>query len=262
MRGNSCKNELMLAIHSKIVPRHTRTRKSFPMPQHNELKLSTRYISVCYHSKRLNRNVAQRILPSTSTTEQYLHFWGSVGDCFRRACMSLAGTVLTSSVNPLICSLVATSFLWIPLVQASMNNYIYNLPYAKICSGKIVCVSDGKVDNSEVFPPWSRTDTWVDNSLQWLKIRVAVGDEAIEMDLPARITGKNSIHEIEYPGVTYTPQNIAGYSVKVLVTSDCMYFTRFKVVPEIFIPILNIWMGEYPHVHKAAFFELKDMFDT
>ena len=214
------------------------------------LTFGKRILTISNISEEGDTHSSKDILPFGSTVEQYFFFGGKAGDCLRRACISLAGTVVTSSLHPLWSTLIATSFFWIPILQASAQNRIYHLPFAQLYSCKIISVAI-KCQSAKQ----NISMNWVGDSLHCLKIQTAGSEGKImEIDISVKLDYSGAYY---VPGFHFNMQYLIGEVAELIIVSDCANFSRYRIVPEIYIPRLNIWIGEYPYVQKTAFHDWK-----
>lgn len=205
----------------------------------------------------LTREKFEQIIPLIATGPQYANVWGKIRDVLRRILISVIGVLviwllsvfLGESVEGLkiiLGSIIGLYWLWSPIYWASRRNAAYRkFPYSGFWRGRItdVFVSDELIGEEETVNNRGEL-VIVENRERRINVEVSDGSgfqELIQAPL-------KRLHKGIKPGQV----------AELVVLSRQPDLSRIAAVTDIYIPNLNLWVGNYPYLQRNVFAQVSD----
>jgi len=200
----------------------------------------------------LRRESFQQIIPMIATGPQYVHYWGKVNDCLRRALISFIGVLISwlfrtfgpeslKGIALLFLSIFLIYWLWAPVYWASLRNATYRrFPYSGFWRGKVldVYITEEVIREEQTV---DRRGELVILETTEKRINLQVGDETgfkINTQSPLR-----RIHKKIKPGLI----------AEMLIISSKDDLSRVDRISDVYLPQENLWIGEYPYLRRDLF---------
>ncbi|MCU0534384.1 MAG: phosphate ABC transporter permease [Hydrococcus sp. Prado102] len=200
----------------------------------------------------ITRETFEQIIPLIATGAQYAYYWGKPADFIRRLLISmvaltifwLLGNLLGDAwlAIKLILDIVAGLYwLWSPVYLASVRNNTYRrYPYSGFWRGRIldVYITEELIREEETVNKFGELVVIENNEK---RINVEVGDRE-----GFRATIQAPIRRI-YKGIN------PGQVAEMIVLSKQPDLSRIDKITDIYIPNLDLWVGEYPYLRRDIF---------
>jgi hypothetical protein len=200
----------------------------------------------------ITRETFEQIIPLIATGPQYAYYWGKPADVVRRLLISMVALTLFWLLGnllgdawlaiKLILDIVAGLYwLWSPVYLASVRNNTYRrYPYSGFWRGRIidVYITEELIREEETVNKFGEL-VIIENNEK--RVNVEVGDRE-----GFRATIQAPIRRI-YKGIN------PGQVAEMLVLSKQPDLSRIDKITDIYIPNLDLWVGEYPYSRRDIF---------
>ena len=205
----------------------------------------------------LTRDAFENVIPLIATGAQYSHYWGKWQDLLRRLFISLIALVVTwllgklagsgGQTIKLIFDIIAGLYwLWSPVFWASIRNGKYRrYPYCGFWQGSVldVFITEELISQEETVNKWGELVVIENRERQ---INVEVGDRQ-----GFRATVKAPIKRL-YKAIK------PGQVAEMLVLSNKPDLSRIDKVTDVYLPQLNLWVGDYPYLRRDVFTDISE----
>ena len=205
--------------------------------------------------KPITRAKTEQLIPLIATGQQYTYYWGKWSDVLNRVLISVVGIIAVlilsllfgdggQAIVLLLGGTVSLYWLWFPVYQASLRNAANRrFKYAGFWRGKVldVFVTEELIGEEETVN--SRGElVIVENRERW--INLIMGDPTgFEVSVQAPL-------QRIYKGIK------PGYTAELLVLSNQSDLGRINKISDAYIPRMNLWVGQYPHIQRDVFTEV------
>jgi hypothetical protein len=203
----------------------------------------------------LSRATFEQLIPIVATGNQYRYYWGKWADFIRRLIISIIAVCLIAFVVGyfvgddfgwlvLLLSIAAGFYwLWIPIFLATKQNIgNRNYSYSGLWRGEVLdmYLSEAVVSEREVVKKGKLTIV-----------------EDVEEELNLEIGDDSGfITEIRVPFQKNYKAISIGQTVEMLVMSYRPDLSSFAKISDLYLPNLNLWVGNYPVVERKMFANL------
>jgi hypothetical protein len=205
----------------------------------------------------ITREKFEQIVPSIATSQQYKYYWGKPTDFIQRLLISVVAVVVIwligkvsgddASALVLLLQVVAGLYwFWSPVYWASLRNIkCRRFKYSGFWRGRVldVYLSEDLVREEQTV---NKLGELVIIENRERRLNLIVGDETgftASIQAPLRRL---------YKGIK------AGQIAEMLVLSTRADLEEIDLVTDVYLPSLNLWVGEYPYLARDVFIEVSD----
>ncbi len=205
----------------------------------------------------LTREAFERLVPPIATGSQYKYYWGKWQDILRRLLISFVALTITWLIGKLIGGggeaiklifdvIAGLYWLWAPVYLASIRNNTYRrLPYSGFWQGEVldVYITEELLSEEESV---NKQGELVIIENRERRINVEIGDRS------------------GFRAVTQSPIQRIYKGIKRGITAECVVFSkkadlsRIERISDVYLPDLDLWVGEYPCVQRDIFLEISE----
>ncbi|NJL82804.1 MAG: phosphate ABC transporter permease [Chloroflexaceae bacterium] len=200
----------------------------------------------------LTREIFEQLIPLVATGPQYAYYWGDWRNLLKQLLISFVAVVVClllglvfgeagRALTLILCLITGLYWLWGPIYWASLRNAAYRrYPYSGFLRGQVrdVFLSEELIGEEETVDKLGRL-VIIENRER--RINVEIGDE----------TGFNAL--VQGPLRRVHKAIAPGQGVELLVLSNQPDLARIVKITDVFIPRLNLWVGDYPYLQREAF---------
>jgi len=206
----------------------------------------------------LTRDAFKELVPLGATGPQYRHYWGDWSTLVRRLLISfLSGLAIVyggrlffgvdSAPVLVVFGFAAWLYwLWGPVAMASWRNGGFRqLPYCGFWRGRVLDVF--------ITEELSSVEETVDEAGELVvvehrerRVNLEIGDE----------TGFST--QVQAPIQREHKRIRRGQTAEMLVLSSRADLSRINKVTDVFLPEIELWVGEYPYLERSAFAQLSE----
>ncbi|MEM8779949.1 MAG: phosphate ABC transporter permease [Cyanobacteria bacterium P01_G01_bin.49] len=205
----------------------------------------------------LTRDAFENAIPLVATGAQYSFYWGKLQGLLRRLFISLIALIVTWLLGKLMGSggetlklifdiIAGLYWLWSPVLWASIRNGKYRrYPYCGFWQGQVLdtFITEELVSQEETVNKWGELVV-IENRER--RINLEVGDRE-----GFRATVQSPVNKL-YKAIK--PGQIA----EMLVLSKQGDLSRIDKITDVYLPQLNLWVGDYPYLRRDVFTEISD----
>jgi hypothetical protein len=205
----------------------------------------------------ITREKFEQIVPLIATSQQYAHYWGKAPDFIKRLLISVVAVIVIWSIGKfsgndsaaliLLLQVIAGLYwFWSPVYWASLRNArCRRFKYSGFWRGRVldVFLSEDLIREEQTV---NKLGELVIIENRERRLNLVVGDET---GFTARISAP--LRRI-YKGIK--PSQIA----EMLVLSSRADLEEIDLVTDIYLPSLNLWIGEYPYLARDVFSEVSE----
>ncbi|MEM1369516.1 MAG: phosphate ABC transporter permease [Cyanobacteria bacterium P01_H01_bin.15] len=206
----------------------------------------------------LTREAFERLLPLVATGPQYTHYWETVTATLRRALVSFIAVVAlwlfeviflrggSQTLFFILIVLAGLYWLWGPIYWASLRNANYRrYPFSGFWRGPIVDVfiTEELIGEEQTVDEQGRL-VIVENRERRINVEVADG------------RGFQAV--VQAPLLRIHKSIRRGQVAELLVLSKDPDLERVSRVSDIYVPQLDLWVGDYPYVSRDEFIQVSN----
>jgi len=204
----------------------------------------------------ISNNQVSKIIPSVATGGQFKYALGDPRKILQRLIISSIGGVITFLISVsqdrnqtyslwlLLCVLFFLYILWGPIVEASKKNLNFRkFKFFSIFDGYIGDIYQiEKVESSrEQTNSYGRLEL-IEKKRTWLVLELE--DE------------EGYLNKISFPMENKHSLLRKGQKIRCIVSSNSRSFNNKLFLSDAWLPDLNLWVGDYPHLLRPAFEEI------
>ncbi len=205
----------------------------------------------------LTRETFERLVPLIATGTQYKYYWGKWQDFLRRLLVSFVALTITwligkflgsggESIKLIFDAIAGLYWLWCPVYLASIRNNRYRrLPYSGFWRGNVldVYITEEVLNEEESV---NKKGELVITENRERRINVEIGD-------------KNGFRaRVQSPIQRIYKEIRRGSPAEMMVFSKKTDLSRIEKISDVYLPQLNLWIGEYPCLRRDIFLEVSD----
>ncbi len=209
----------------------------------------------------LTRETLEQVIPLVATGAQYSFVWGKSRDVLRRLLISLLVVVSIWLIGlglgnraeglSLICFIFGGLYwFWSPIYVASVRNNSYRrFPYAGFWRGEVldIFITEELINEEQRANEFGEL-ILIENRER--RINVEVGDaEGFRATVQAPI---KRIYKPIAPGMV----------AELLVLSKQSELERIDKISDLYLPELDLWIGEYPYLRRDVFRDISAEFGS
>jgi hypothetical protein len=203
----------------------------------------------------LTRAKFEQLVPAVATAPQYRAMWGSVQDFLQRLLISVLGVVVVLLINVLsggalpgarliMGVIMGLYWFWSPVYWASIRNSKYRRwKYSGFWRGRVldVFITEDLIREDESF-----------NNRGELVIV-----ENRERRINVKIGARSGFRTIVKAPLEKTHKLLArGQVAECVVMSNVPDLSEIKQVSDLYVPEVQLWVGEYPCLRRDFFTEV------
>jgi hypothetical protein len=207
----------------------------------------------------LTRETFDQVIPPIATGAQYSFVWGKVNDVLQRLLISLlivvsiwlTGVVFGHGAQgvELICFIIGGMYwLWAPVYVASVRNNRYRrFPYLGFWRGRVL----------DIFI----TEELISETQQANQFGELVIVENRERRVNIKVGDRQGFRTIVQAPVKKTYKAIRkGMVAELLLLSKDAELERIDQISDLYLPELDLWVGDYPIARRDIFRDMSDQF--
>jgi len=206
----------------------------------------------------LNRDTFEELVPLGATGPQYRHYWGDWSTLVRRLLISFVSGLAIAYGGRLFFGnnsapvLVVFGFaawlywLWGPVAMASWRNGGFRqLPYCGFWRGRVLDVFITE-ELASVEETVNEAGELVIVEHRERRVNLEIGDDTgFSTQVQAPIRREHKLIR-------------RGQTAEMLVLSSRSDLSRINKVTDVFLPDIDLWVGEYPYLQRPAFVRLSE----
>jgi hypothetical protein len=203
----------------------------------------------------LTRAKFDQIVPSIATSQQYNHYWGKAADFMQRLLISVVAVVViwligkatgndAAAIILLMQIIGGLYWFWSPVYAAVLRNAkCRRYKYSGFWRGRVldVYLSEDLIREEQTV---NKLGELVIIENRERRLNLVVGDKTgftANIQAPLRRI---------YKGIK------AGQAAEMLILSNRENLDEIELVTDVYLPTLNLWIGEYPYLARDVFMEV------